>query len=93
MKDLALSAAKGEPRRENRHKAITSSQHTINSLSKVGKDKAKFSEIIDQMFVPTVEPYRQREKEKPFRRPTLNPTRQSQTPSQRAAARQRMEAK
>ena len=43
----------------------------VASLSRV-TDSQKFSEIIDQMSVPTVSVYR-RDKEKPFRRPTQNP--------------------
>lgn len=64
----------------------------MSSLTGV-KDSKKFSEIIDKMFVPTVQAYRQKEKEIPFRRPTQNPRpqRNSTSPSKRAAAIKRRE--
>ena len=69
-------------------------QHAISSLSGV-RDSKQFGEVLDVLFVPTVQAYRQKEKERPFRRPTQNPrpSRHSSSPSQRAAARQRYEAK
>ena len=44
-------------------------QHAMSSLSGV-RDSKKFGEVLDKMFVPTVQAYRQKEKERPFRRPT-----------------------
>lgn len=67
---LSNDMQSASPLRKDETARRSKAQHTINSLSKLGKDKARFNEIIDQMFVPTVEPYRRREKEKPFRRPT-----------------------
>ena len=62
-------------------------QHAMSSLSGV-RDSKKFGEVLDKMFVPTVQAYRQKEKERPFRRPTQNPrpAKGSSSPSQRAAA-------
>jgi len=69
-------------------------QHAMSSLSGV-RDSKKFGEVLEKMFVPTVQAYRQKEKDRPFRRPTQNPrpSKESATPGQRAAARQRYEAK
>ncbi len=41
----------------------------MSSLSGV-RDSKKFGEVLEKMFVPTVQAYRQKEKERPFRRPT-----------------------
>jgi len=80
--------------RFGKNTSLSIAQHAISSLSNV-KDSKRFGEIIDKMFVPTVQAYRQKEKERPFRRPTMNPrpSKGSSSPSQRLAARQRLEAK
>lgn len=69
-------------------KDINMVQHAISSLSGV-RDSKKFGEVLEKMFVPTVQAYRQKEKDRPFRRPTMNPCRSkgSTSPGQRAAAR------
>ena len=81
-------------RQKNTGANNASVQHAMSSLSGV-RDSKKFGEVLDKMFVPTVQAYRQKEKERPFRRPTQNPrpSKGSSSPSQRAAARQRYEAK
>ena len=67
-------------------------QHAMSQLDGV-RDSKKFGEVLDKMFVPTVQAYCNKEKEKPFRRPTqaVRPTKSSA--GQRAAAKQRNEAK
>jgi len=49
--------------------SINMVQHAMSSLSGV-RDSKKFGEVLEKMFVPTVQAYRQKEKDRPFRRPT-----------------------